>query len=112
MARSVSRLTTTTCRSRGIRRQPVPSSLLLLAAGAVGLASRVRRNEGVKSWPLTGTGPFATGGHATSPDCGPEDRHTAGGAVGPRSSRRRSRPCFSGFAFLVAAANEAAHLTG
>src|SRR5664279_4885975 len=83
MARSVSRLTTTTCRSRGIRRQPVPSSLLLLAAGAVGLASRVRRNEGVKSWPLTGTGPFATGGHATSPDCGPEDRHTAGGAVGP-----------------------------
>src|ERR1022692_744160 len=82
MARSVSRLTTTTCRSRGIRRQPVPSSLLLLAGGAVGLASRVRRNEGVKSWPLTGTGSFATGGHAASPDCGPEDRHTAGARFG------------------------------
>src|SRR5664280_1976227 len=57
MARSVSRLTTATCRSRGIRRQPVPSSLLLLATGVVGLAIRVRRNEGVKSWPLTGTAP-------------------------------------------------------
>src|SRR5664279_3747204 len=77
MARSVSRLTTTTCRSPGIRRQPVPSSLLLLAAGVVGLASRVQRNEGVKSWPLTGTGPFATGGHAASPDFGPKDRHIA-----------------------------------
>ena len=29
-----------------------------------------------------------------------------------RSFRSRSRPCFSGFAFLVAAANEAAHLMG
>src|SRR5664279_5073486 len=109
MARSVSRLTTTTCRSPGIRRQPVPSSLLLLAAGVVGLASRVRRNEGVKPWPLTGTGSFATGGHAASPDCGPEDRHAAGSEVGcpdPSGADRASRASLSWWR----PAKEAAHL--
>src|SRR5664280_1103235 len=112
MARSVSRLTTTTCRSRGIRRQPVPSSLLLLAAGVVGLASRVQRNEGVKSWPLTGRASSRQEDTQLLPIADPKTDIPQGARWGARSFRRRSRPCFSGFAFLVAAANEAAHLTG